>query len=959
MTMVDPKSQPKAGEKWRLDNSLRRGWSYVAEPDDGRHVPEDVLRVRARDGALLTKRAHGYPARVEVVDESGADLRRATLVRAAAAVGEALERLERDARHPVRVRLGAAGTPIGLETDDDGFTVVTVDGPWVAAAPSHHIVRVAAQRALAAAQVGAAWAPNEARLPERPVRRALFFESLMNAAEDHNRQELSQGVLHMISALSGTGTEVVLAPVKMTIHEQFRDVSPDVSPLVGVESLEAALADGPIGLVCITLLEAYFDKVAWLIAHLRELGCRAHIAVGGVMPTLTPEQVAAHLPDVSFVCRGAGEYFVPELCRVLGDVDVDTPLTDAQRHALLGMRGLIAIDTPGRRLIAADSAHGVQVESLDRVRLDLSFVRADHLVHGLEIAASRGCVHRCSFCTIIGQMTYQARSAEGLFELLDRYEDRFRELYGDAVPARVRRVHIADDDFACDRPRALAFFRRLPETRFTLASCQVSIADLCRHRGKAPLPEADDELLDAMDPRCFFDTQRPISRREFIEDYTERRWSANLQMGVESFDDTELVRHAKGYKVAHIRSVLAATSARGLHVDAYLILSNVDTRAEDLVSSLEEAARLKLRYPVHFHVKYPVTPRLVSIVPSASHRRHVRNGAADALRLRRVARAGHHELDYPFVDHDVPRDAWVDAAVDAPFFTHAARYTGALTALRERWRERLESLPEGPERRRGEYLVRRTDDATRALVFDLLRWAGGGAQQPGEAGEAAREALTTATELLGPSERWLAAFKQDSAPGALVVDVLGALDGRALNLARATRRAERAVRVGPAALTEALAIAGELAVEVRLDGPMNQLPPGSSGWTAALLLAPEGLADTVASASAALDAGATDVRLAVAPGPWPRAALEALTGTLQQLGRLLGTRLRCEPPTVDVVVEPNGDLRVHGRRVGHLDELASPDRYVRDAPAAPRTQAGRILASFLAWHADQGVRAAG
>ena len=43
-------------------------------------------------------------------------------------------------------------------------------------------------------------------------------------------------------------------------------------------------------------------------------GRRAHHA---------PEHVAAHLPDVSFVCRGAGEYFVPRLAAILGPGGVD------------------------------------------------------------------------------------------------------------------------------------------------------------------------------------------------------------------------------------------------------------------------------------------------------------------------------------------------------------------------------------------------------------------------------------------------------------------------------------------------------------------------------------------------------------------------------------------------------------------------------------------------------------
>ena len=39
--------------------------------------------------------------------------------------------------------------------------------------------------------------------------------------------------------------------------------------------------EAPSPLVCITLLEGYFEGVEQLIRGLRERGCRAHIAVGG------------------------------------------------------------------------------------------------------------------------------------------------------------------------------------------------------------------------------------------------------------------------------------------------------------------------------------------------------------------------------------------------------------------------------------------------------------------------------------------------------------------------------------------------------------------------------------------------------------------------------------------------------------------------------------------------------
>src|SRR5207249_2295219 len=42
-------------------------WFYVVEPEGGRHAPEAGKTVTA-DGLVLTRRPHGYPARVEVVD---------------------------------------------------------------------------------------------------------------------------------------------------------------------------------------------------------------------------------------------------------------------------------------------------------------------------------------------------------------------------------------------------------------------------------------------------------------------------------------------------------------------------------------------------------------------------------------------------------------------------------------------------------------------------------------------------------------------------------------------------------------------------------------------------------------------------------------------------------------------------------------------------------------------------
>ncbi|MBX3128455.1 MAG: cobalamin-dependent protein [Polyangiaceae bacterium] len=731
---------------------------YVREPDAGRHAPERGRTVTAA-GEVLTRRRHGYAARVHVQDDSP-EAQVACWLRAAAAVGRAAELSGLGSSGFVRVTLRDAES--GIETDADGHERLVLDARVVRGSPVHHPVDALARGLVAGLRLESPRAPTSGG---PAARRVLFFESLMNTDMPHNDGEISQGVLHMASTLAGSGTEVVLANVKMSIVG-------DARPVLGMSELERVLARGPIDLVCITLLEGYFDGVEALITELRRLGCRAHIAVGGVMPTLTPEHVAAHLADVTFVCRGAGEYFVPRLSAIVGQADVSAPFGASQVHALLAMDGLLTLDRAGKALIASNPGRTVSVEDLDRVPLDLSLLERRHLQQGVELSTSRGCIHKCAFCSIIGRQSYQARSAEGVFELLARYQRRYAELFGDDVPNNAFRLHLSDDDFACDRARAASFFRGLVRTPFRLASVQVSIADLCLLDGTRLLPEVDPLLVDALSPECFADSGAPIPERDFVADHKSRRWSAYLQIGVETFSQRELTRLGKGYDIAHVRRVVQVMAQKQIHVDAYLILANADTSASDVLESLSELCRLKLAHPRWFHVRFPIVPRLVSYFPSASHRRLVRQGRSEVMRVRRHARtAGYAEFDYPFVDHDEPDDLWV-RDVDESIFTDQDCYTATLTRLRELWLRRW-SAHESERTLDRERLLRVLDDLPRRLVFQRLCRARERVLGPerGTADEE-RQALATAERLLGPRQQWLLPFKraaQQTAPRLVVI----------------------------------------------------------------------------------------------------------------------------------------------------------------------------------------------
>ena len=257
---------------------------------------------------------------------------------------------------------------------------------------------------------------------------------------------------------------------------------------------------------------------------------------------------------------------------------------------------------------------------------------------------------------------------------------------------------------------------------------------------------------------------RSIPATDFVADHRSRNWSSFLAIGVETFSDRELARLGKGYKVAHIRAIVAALASRGLHMDAYFIQSNSQTTADDLIDCLDELCCLKMAHPKWFHIRFPIVPRLVSYFTSASYRRLLRRGKASVLVLRDHAQVPNHsEYDYPFVEHDVPTDPWVDAAVSAGFFTDKDLYTGSYAGLHAIWRARLEGLPPGPEHRRGERLIRRLDDRQRRVAFGLLGRARAAARQSGprEAGVPTEPAAMAVTErVLGPTERWLKPFQR-------------------------------------------------------------------------------------------------------------------------------------------------------------------------------------------------------
>ena len=115
---------------------------------------------------------------------------------------------------------------------DDGR--LRMNGRALANAPSpRHLPALDPElRALAAR------APIECPRQPTPASKVLCFESLMNTDMPHNDNEISQGVLHMVSVLADSPTEVHFANIKMDIIGEDR-LTKNWSPMMRYKGLPA------------------------------------------------------------------------------------------------------------------------------------------------------------------------------------------------------------------------------------------------------------------------------------------------------------------------------------------------------------------------------------------------------------------------------------------------------------------------------------------------------------------------------------------------------------------------------------------------------------------------------------------------------------------------------------------------------------------------------------------------
>ncbi len=472
--------------------------------------------------------------------------------------------------------------------------------------------------------------------------KVLLFRNILDSDEkEQGSSPFHQGVFYLASALLSSGIPVVLSDLKVS---RLDEDGPH-----GLKALGRLLKAHPdINLAGLTLLDSYFEEARRLLIFLRSR-TRAFLAVGGLMPTLNPREVFAHLPEAHLVVRGAGEEVLPRIMGIVGSSHAGEGLNPNQRRALSGLEGTLFGDAGG--CLWAGAHRVLRILDLDRSGLDFSLLERRNVASGHSFSLSRGCRYGCTFCTSMDKGRFSGKSSEDFGRLLAAYGRRLRELYGSwaKVPQAAFGIGFYDDDFFSDGQRAAAILRIAKKSPFFVRFLQTAINSFFLKRGGRPSDELDDAVLDSLDQADFMP--------KFGRGDSDELRRPFLYIGTESFCDRELERLGKGYRYEKVEKAALALSRRGIRQAHHFIVSNVRTTIEDLLESLSRIVRLEKLCGEPFEILEPVIPHLMSFYPTASYLRLERDGLLGQVELRGTLRLkGYPEFDYPLVERDVPLD---------------------------------------------------------------------------------------------------------------------------------------------------------------------------------------------------------------------------------------------------------------------------------------------------------------
>lgn len=354
------------------------------------------------------------------------------------------------------------------------------------------------------------------------------------------------------------GLAYIAAVLEEAGHEvRLLDMDADA---VTRDKLTEILRDSPPGLVGITATTPVIKKAIQIAETVKEF-TSAKTVLGGVHPTLRPEETAAH-EAVDFVVRGEGEATTLELVEAI-----------EHKRDLSGVRGLVfkeggkVIVNQVRELIGDLDALAFPALGLFR---NQSYTYPDALMHPtFPIVTSRGCPAKCTYCNTknLHGRGFRYRSAKNVVDEIEGLIDDFG----------AREIHFWDDNFTTNKKRVFEIrdeiLRRGIKTLFAFPN-------------GIRVDYVNTEILGALkEMGCY-----------------------SIAFGVESGSQRVLDRVQKGTTLKRVEEAFASAREAGLEIWAFFMLGLPGEDETTIMETIRFAKKLDPDIAkFHLMVPYPGT----------------------------------------------------------------------------------------------------------------------------------------------------------------------------------------------------------------------------------------------------------------------------------------------------------------------------------------------------------------
>jgi len=471
--------------------------------------------------------------------------------------------------------------------------------------------------------------------------KVLFFKNISELKEENKQTPaFSLATFYLASAMSKLDDfQIILSDYFLADNEEiFAEKN---------EQLKIFLKDNQnINFICLTLVEGYFEKFQQLLSLIRQHS-KAFIVVGGLMPTLSAEQVFYNLPEIDILVRGEGEDVLPVVLTLLKDSKYNSNIGTDILKELKAVDGLIFRNNGQVYKGNLGKINFNKDFKLQSLNFDL--FESNDFIDGLKLYSSRGCLNYCNFCTSFLHHNYYAFSFEDLLATLDNYANKLVSWFGDLknVPKNYFRISFYDDDFLVDRKRAMNFFDFIrSHPYFYIGFFQTGIKSFYLYDDRQATDELDFNLLNSL--------SQDIFKREKIaaDDHF-------IYIGTENFSDKELAYLNKGYTFKKIAQVAEELSKRNIYQAHHFIFSNIYTTFDDIFENLTKIFILHLNHRPYFQILTPVIENLVSYFNTPSFKLIEQKNDLGQLKIKKII--GQDDNKYILVDYDLPKDEMVSS----------------------------------------------------------------------------------------------------------------------------------------------------------------------------------------------------------------------------------------------------------------------------------------------------------